>query len=204
MRRHFANKVVYTGHWLRMHKLDFITSAGHAGSWEFVSRPHRCGSYDGVQILATVQDQGFLKLITIAMYRFPLQKYVLEMPSGKLDGADSSPQHAAIRELKEESGYIASARCVRGMGPVVYNDPWKSNECARTVLLEVDGALPENQWPQQALDPEEDATVHLLRMDRLDREIRELAQAKGYEIDSRLYSLGLGLAFGGNMDASYK
>lgn len=202
MRRLFASKVVYTGNWLQMHKLDFITSAGHAGSWEFVSRHHRFGAYDGVQVLATVQDQGFLKLITIAMYRFPLQKYVLELPSGKLDRTDTSPQHAAIRELKEESGYFANTHCVYDVGPVVYNDPWKSNECARTVLLKVDSTVTENQRPQQALDPEEDAVVHLLRVDRLDTEIRELAQAKGYEIDSRLYSLGLGLASGGNV--SYK
>jgi ADP-ribose pyrophosphatase len=40
------------------------------------------------------------------VYRYPVQQVLLEFPSGGLDG--QPPEHAAARELQEETGWVAS------------------------------------------------------------------------------------------------
>ena len=40
-------------------------------------------------------------------YRHPLGRVIYEIPAGKLDSADEDPRVAALRELREETGYTA-------------------------------------------------------------------------------------------------
>lgn len=40
-------------------------------------------------------------------YRYPLGRVVYEIPAGKLDGPDEDHREAALRELREETGYTA-------------------------------------------------------------------------------------------------
>lgn len=44
------------------------------------------------------------KLLLVRQYRFPVGKYMLELPAGKLDGQEQ-PEQGARRELLEETGY---------------------------------------------------------------------------------------------------
>ncbi len=44
------------------------------------------------------------ELLLVRQYRFPVQKFMLEMPAGKLDSGES-PEDCARRELLEETGY---------------------------------------------------------------------------------------------------
>ena len=46
------------------------------------------------------------ELLFERQFRYPLKKIFLELPAGKLD-AGETPQQAAIRELAEETGYVA-------------------------------------------------------------------------------------------------
>jgi 8-oxo-dGTP pyrophosphatase MutT (NUDIX family) len=50
-----------------------------------------------------------------------------------------------LRELKEETGYTGTLNTQYNNSPVVYGDPWKSNENGIVVYLDVDGDLPVNQ-----------------------------------------------------------
>ena len=45
--------------------------------------------------------------VLVKQYRPPLDAYTIELPAGLID-ANETPQEAAIRELKEETGYIGS------------------------------------------------------------------------------------------------
>jgi len=47
------------------------------------------------------------KILFVEQFRYPLQKYLLELPAGKLD-KDEDPAECAARELEEETGYKAS------------------------------------------------------------------------------------------------
>lgn len=42
-------------------------------------------------------------------YRYPLGRVVYEIPAGKLDGKDEDHREAALRELREETGYNATS-----------------------------------------------------------------------------------------------
>ncbi|MDP5273639.1 NUDIX hydrolase [Chengkuizengella axinellae] len=53
-----------------------------------------------VAVLAIHED----KMIVVEQYRKPLEKNQIEIPAGKLDPGED-PQTAALRELKEETGF---------------------------------------------------------------------------------------------------
>lgn len=189
----FAQRTLYKGKWLYFRQLTFTSAAGKQCTWEYITRPERFNSLDGVKILATIQEHKIQKLITIAMYRHAIDRYVLELPAGGIDQNDRSCAEAALRELREESGFVARHNAITRIGPVTYNDPWKSNECSRTVCLEVDAELPENREPKQELDTEEFAEVHLLPLSDLLGNLMELASECDYQIDSSLYYFAMGL-----------
>ena len=57
----------------------------------------------GAVILAAFTDN---RIILINQHRYPLDKFIWELPAGKLN-AGEDPLHCAQRELEEETGYNA-------------------------------------------------------------------------------------------------
>lgn len=60
--------------------------------------------HNGGSVLAAVTEDG--KMVMVRQYRKPAEKVMLEAPAGKID-AGEEPLAAAVRELKEETGYTA-------------------------------------------------------------------------------------------------
>lgn len=60
--------------------------------------------HHGAVGLVIVTDKN--EVVLVEQYRIACRKNLLEIPAGKLDG-DEEPLTAAIRELKEETGYTA-------------------------------------------------------------------------------------------------
>ena len=58
----------------------------------------------GAVIAALTEDR---RLVMVRQYRKPADKVMLEVPAGKIDPGEK-PLEAAVRELKEETGYTAS------------------------------------------------------------------------------------------------
>ncbi|MEM4019424.1 MAG: NUDIX hydrolase [Thermofilaceae archaeon] len=48
------------------------------------------------------------KVLMVKQWRAPIQSWVLEVPAGKLEQGED-PREAAVRELEEETGYIAGS-----------------------------------------------------------------------------------------------
>lgn len=49
------------------------------------------------------------KMVLVGQYRKALEKFIFEIPAGKLEeGEEKDPQAAALRELEEETGYLAA------------------------------------------------------------------------------------------------
>ncbi len=57
---------------------------------------------DSIQILATTTNN---KIIFVNQFRFGSEKMSLELPAGRLESYES-PIEGAIRELREETGYV--------------------------------------------------------------------------------------------------
>ena len=73
----------------------------HLGNeYDYFLKPRGRGA---VYALPVTQDG---KLVMIRQYRYPLQRYILEMPAGAID-AGEEPYQAAARELLEEAGGVA-------------------------------------------------------------------------------------------------
>ena len=62
---------------------------------------------------------GEFRLVLERQFRYPVNRTIIEFPAGKID-AGEDPFHCAQRELREETGYVASSWARAGMlHPVV-------------------------------------------------------------------------------------
>ena len=66
--------------------------------------------HPGGVVALPVLDDG--RLLLIRQFRYPLQKYILEFPAGKLDSGQS-PLDTMRRELEEETGYQCGGPALR-------------------------------------------------------------------------------------------
>ena len=88
------SELIYDGKILRVYKDNAQLPDGREAVREVVRKA------DGVCI-AAVDENG--KIAFVSQFRYPYGEDVLELPAGKIDG-DEEPSHAAMRELKEETG----------------------------------------------------------------------------------------------------
>ncbi len=61
--------------------------------------------HNGAVAMVAVTDEG--NVIMVRQYRYACGEAVLEIPAGKIDKDETSPMLAAVRELREETGYTA-------------------------------------------------------------------------------------------------
>ena len=88
---------IYEGTIINLRR-DKVTAQGGTSYREI--REHNGGAV----IAALTEDK---KLVMVRQYRKPADKVMLEVPAGKIDPGEM-PLEAAVRELKEETGYTAS------------------------------------------------------------------------------------------------
>lgn len=69
--------------------------------------------YGVAVVLVPVDVSG--RLLMVGQYRHPTGRWLLELPAGGVDAIDASNQAAALRELREETGFSGSLRRIGGM-----------------------------------------------------------------------------------------
>ncbi len=95
---------------LNLFKLDALTDSGRSFDYFFVSRRKAeeiklltgDSAAEGVVIYPILKDDPE-KIVMIRQYRYPLGDHLYELPAGLID-AGETPDIAAIREMKEETG----------------------------------------------------------------------------------------------------
>jgi len=92
-----SHREVYSGKIVRLHVDAIRQESGECTIREVVLHP---GGVAAVPVL----DDG--RIVLIRQFRYPLGKYIWEIPAGKLDSGQT-PRDTIARELEEEIGYTA-------------------------------------------------------------------------------------------------
>ena len=103
-------------------------------------------------------------MVLIRQYRHGIREITLEIPGGMVEAGDS-PEEAARRELREETGYAESQMIL--LGSVHPNPAFLNNKCYTYVAQEV------SLTGKQEQDAKEDIEVILRPLDLIPRLIRE-------------------------------
>lgn len=163
---------------------------------------------DGVGIVAILNKSTGPEILLQKQYRPPIDKIAIEVPAGLID-AGETPEQCAVRELKEETGYVGVAEQT---STVMYNgkephswgddrithdiavlsvDPGFCNTNLNMVHVRVDMDRPENQHPQPELEDNEFIECFTVPLASLFAETKKL-EADGYAIDARVGTLAEG------------
>jgi 8-oxo-dGTP pyrophosphatase MutT (NUDIX family) len=131
---------------------------------------------------------GRREILLQKQYRPPVDKVTIEVPAGLVDEGETAEQ-AAIRELREETGYVG---VVTETSPIMYNDAGFCNTNLRMVHVSIDMSLPENKEPIPQLEENEFIEVFTVPLDNLWGECKKL-EAEGYAIDARVGTFAEGI-----------
>ncbi|KAI1337132.1 MutT/nudix family protein [Xylariaceae sp. FL0016] len=176
--------------WAKLVKLTYTDCTAKTRTWESAERTTRPKSsdVDGVGIVAILEKPTGPEIVLQKQYRAPIDKVCIEVPAGLIDEGETA-EVAAIRELREETGYVATAKEI---SPMMFNDPGFCNTNLRMVHVTVDMTLPENQNLKPELEEDEFIEVFYVPLTNLYAECKKL-EAQGYAIDARVGTFAEGI-----------
>ncbi|KAF2751115.1 hypothetical protein M011DRAFT_491720 [Sporormia fimetaria CBS 119925] len=184
--------------WATLVKITYTDPHGVERTWESGERLTRpAGSdIDGVGICAILRDptkpDESPRIVLQKQWRPPVNATVIEIPAGLID-PNESPETCAIRELKEESGYVGEVvEGGFGVSPIMFNDPGFCNTNLRMIHLTVDMSKPENQNPVPELEDNEFIETFSIPLTDLWSECKRW-EKEGYAIDARVGTMAEGI-----------
>ncbi|KAK0279095.1 hypothetical protein LTR35_008830 [Friedmanniomyces endolithicus] len=126
--------------WTELRKIEWTDQAGRQRVWEAAARKTRTkGGVDAVAIAPILRHPNKPpSTMIILQYRPPVEAMCVEFPAGLIDEGET-PEQAAVRELKEETGYEGK---VSEVSPTLSNQPGLTNanhqvlDCSPTMVAD--------------------------------------------------------------------
>jgi 8-oxo-dGTP pyrophosphatase MutT (NUDIX family) len=195
--------------WLELQTISYTDQEGVERKWDTVTRTTKQGSAnaDAVVIVPLLKRYGndgdvdVLDTILVEQFRPPMGQSTVEFPAGLID-KDETPEHAALRELREETGYIGEAcKTLPQVSRTVCMSPGVTNESVHIVVVVVDLDNPYNKDPK----PEPDAGEHIIvkRVSLKEGIQQVLDQGTSMPIEG-VYLFALGLELGKSIGSTKK
>ncbi|EME45853.1 hypothetical protein DOTSEDRAFT_71522 [Dothistroma septosporum NZE10] len=176
--------------WTELRKIEWVDPSGKERVWEAAARKTRKESgIDAVAIAPIIRHPSRApSTLVILQYRPPVDAICVEFPAGLID-AGETPEQAAVRELKEETGYEGK---VLDCSPTIVADPGLTNANMQMVTIEVN--LKEgDEPPEQHLDDGEYIERVNVPLSELYDKLKALSEEDGKIVDARLFHWALGL-----------
>ncbi|GAB0491244.1 hypothetical protein MMPV_002496 [Pyropia vietnamensis] len=206
-----AVHTVHSTRWLAFRHAKYTDATGKERSWDYVSRPSTgpppapgTPTINAVVVFARLFSSGGAlprtppsagDTLLVRQFRPSVDRDSLEFPAGLVDEGET-PADAAIRELREETGYTATA--VVSVSPVTYTSTGLSDEGVVLVTVDVDEADERNGSGAGVMQqPDDGELIQVLRVPLADggllRAVDHLG-GEGVAIFHGLYSVALGLS----------
>ena len=184
--------------WIKLQTLDYKDQMGKMRKWDMATRTTKRpeASADAVVILALLKEKSIEEKETLVVEQFrpPVCRTTVELPAGLID-VNETPEEAALRELKEETGYTGQVACV---SPEVCMSPDICDETVRIVVVNVDLDEAANKHPKQQLEEGEYCVVRRIPLSKLRQEIDK---SKGMPIEG-IYLLAQGVELGASLSSN--
>jgi ADP-ribose pyrophosphatase len=109
-----AGERVYSGCLLQVHRDTVGLSDGSTAVREYIAHP------GAAMVIPLLYDaSGGIRVVLERQFRYPVARVMLEFPAGKLDPGETTLA-CAQRELREETGYVATELAYAGvLHPVI-------------------------------------------------------------------------------------
>ena len=148
-----ASRLIFDGRVVHLYEDKVLLPNGTPATREYVK-------HIGAVCVLALTDAG--EVVLERQFRYPFHSELIEIPAGKLDSADEDPTEAALRELREETGYVPER--ITHIGDF-YGSPAILDENIRMFFAE---GLHRDA---QHLDDDEFLEVFTMPLDRLVEEI---------------------------------
>ena len=100
---------VHEGDYITRYDVTYITDSGHEKKYEMISRDHHISDMDGLKggrpdaVVLILTDMSGERILLNKEFRMATGQWIYNFPAGLIDG-DETPEEAAKRELREETG----------------------------------------------------------------------------------------------------
>ncbi|KAK3399448.1 NUDIX hydrolase domain-like protein [Sordaria brevicollis] len=191
--------------WLTLQQIHYVDQTGKARLWEVAARKTRSapppGSSSSSTTLGSASGVDAVAMANILLHpHLPplLSSYTIEWPAGLIDKGET-PQQAAVREFREETGFDCT---VKRVSPIQAADPGMSsaNMVMATVEVQlpedaVDGETGELRLPEQRLEDGEHITRVVVPIAELYERLVEFSKRERHIVAAKLFHFAEGMNF---------
>ena len=188
-----SSTVIGETRWVRLLEVKYNDETNVSRSWNMAERTTKSkekDAVDAVAILTTLKGgEDGPKTILVRQFRPPMNKYCIEFPAGLID-ANETFSEAALRELKEETGYSGT---VTRVSPPCNMSPGMSNEVVCIVEVDVDMNDERNKNPKTAFDEGEFVETIIVDLKNIGEELKNRTK-NGDSVCLCVWTMYMGLA----------